>query len=94
VSVLKRVTATGDVATGARTLYGVALTPAAALATLDVRDSSGGTVVLSLQAAANGSSVIWQASNQRRGELAGILVGSSLHATISGAGASASFEYT
>jgi hypothetical protein len=93
MATLKRVTATGDVATGKRLLHSVTLTPAAAVSTLDVRDSNTGAIVLSLQAAANGSSVVWDASSPR-GEQPGIPFGSSIHATIAGASASAMFEYS
>jgi hypothetical protein len=54
-------TATGDIDTsGARVpIAGFVLTPAAAVATAVVRKGgSGGTIVLSLQAAANGASVV------------------------------------
>jgi hypothetical protein len=86
MATLKKISATGDVYTVHRVLRSVILSPAAAAATLDVRlDGSGGTVVATLQAAANGNAVIWQASNE------GVLA-SGLHATLAGAGASASFE--
>ena len=93
MSVLKKVAATGDVAAAGaggnpRQLYSAILSPAAAVATLDVRDSSGGTVLATLQAAANGAAVVWQA-----GSRSGVSFASSIHATLTGAGASASFEY-
>lgn len=90
---LGRATATGDVVAGRRTLHSVVLTPAAAVATLDIRDGSGGAVLLSLQAAANGSSVIWAAGSPR-GQEAGLPFGSSIHATLAGAGASVTVEHT
>jgi hypothetical protein len=88
MSTLAKVTATGNVGTGSKYLQSIVLSPAAAVATLDVRlDGSGGAVVLTLQAAANGASVVWQATD-RPG------VGAAQpHATLAGAGASASFEY-
>jgi hypothetical protein len=92
MSFLKRVTATGDVATGSRQLHSVTLTPAAAASTVDVRDGSGGAIILSLQAAANGSSVVWLAASPR-GEQPGVECSTSIHATIAGASASASFEF-
>ena len=56
----QKFTATGDVtgaATGGHAV--VILTPAAALSTVDVRQNgSGGTVIMSLQAAASGVSVV------------------------------------
>lgn len=54
-------TATGDIDAGTvrLPLQGFVLTPAAAVATAVVREGgSGGTIVLSLQAAANGASVV------------------------------------
>lgn len=93
MSQLKRVTATGDVAAagtggGARVLRSVVLTPAAAAATLDVRDGSGGAIIASLQAAANGNSAIWSVVDR-----AGVPFTTAIHATIAGASASATFEY-
>lgn len=87
---LAKVTATGDVAAAgsggnARALYSVVLSPAAAVAALDLRDGSGGSVIATLQAAANGGSVVWR--------LGGVPFASAIHATLSGAGASATFEY-
>ncbi len=88
MSSLNKVTASGNVGTGSRYLQSIVLSPAAAVATLDVRlDGAAGAVVLTLQAAANGSSVVWQATDKPG-------VGASQpHATLTGAGASASFEY-
>ncbi|HEU4542204.1 MAG TPA: hypothetical protein VFR23_13835 [Jiangellaceae bacterium] len=83
---LRRVTATGNVVTGPVVLRSVMLTPAAAVSTLELRDGSGGAIVLTLQAAASGSSSVWSAGK------AGVLFSSALHATLSGAGAAASFE--
>lgn len=55
----KHFTATGDISVGPATIYGFVLTPAAAVATAVIREGgSGGTIVMSLQAAANGSSAI------------------------------------
>lgn len=84
---LRQVSATGDVITGVRRLYGVVLTPAAALSTLEVRDGSGGPVLLTLQAAAGGSSVV-----SGLGE--GVQFATAIHATLSGAGALAAFHYS
>ena len=86
---LARATATGDVETGKGYLKSVTVTPAAAVATVDVRlASSAGAIVLSLQAAANGASVTWVSADSEAVYFAG-----ALHATLAGAGASASFEY-
>jgi hypothetical protein len=55
----KHMTATGDIAVGPAMLHGAILTPAAAVATAVIRENgSGGTIRVSLQAAANGSSVV------------------------------------
>lgn len=93
MSTLKKVTATGDVAAAGaggnpRRLLGVILTPAAAVASVDVRDGDGTTVLASLQAAANGASATWQA-----GDPNGVPCMAAIHATLAGTGASATFEY-
>lgn len=93
MSTLTRVAATGDVATGARTLHSVILTPAAAAATLEVRVAGGtGNPLLSLSAPANGASAIWHAASPR-GQAPGVPFGAGIHATLTGASASATFEY-
>jgi len=52
-------TATGNISVGPATIWGFVLTPAAATATAVIRENgSGGTIVMSLQAAANGNSVV------------------------------------
>ena len=88
---LKQVSATGDVdVTNAKQgakLFSVVLTPAAAVSTLVVKDGgSGGTTILSLQAAANGNSAVWRSGS-------GVPLNGVLHATLSGASAVAAFEY-
>jgi hypothetical protein len=66
-------------------LMSAVLTPAAAVSTLVVRQGgAGGTVILTLQAAANGGSV------QARFE--GLGYSGQLHATLTGAGALATIE--
>lgn len=86
---LTQVTATGDVVTAVPAyLRSVVLTPAAAVSTLEVRDGSGGVVRLKLQAAANGNSAVWRAGSKQ-----GVQFSSSIHATLSGAGAVADFEF-
>lgn len=84
---LVKVAATGNVRTGSVKLRSVVLTPAAALSTLDVRDGSGGNVIMSLQAAASGASVPWMSGDED-----GVVFGTAVHATLVGAGASATFE--
>ena len=55
----KHFTATGDISAGPAVLWGFVLTPAAAVATAVIRENgSGGTIVMSLQAAANGNSAV------------------------------------
>ena len=94
MSQLTKAAATGNVVTGPGQLHSVILTPAAAVATVDVRlDGSGGTVVASLQAAANGGSVVWQAVGEARGAAGnGVRFGGPLHLTIAGASASVTVE--
>ncbi len=97
MSTLAKVTATGNVpgAGGRGQLRSIILTPAAAIATLDVRlDGSGGTVVATLQAAANGGSSVWHAAPRQAGVAgAGVPFPGPLHATLAGTGASATFEF-
>lgn len=55
----KHFTGTGDISAGPAVLWGFVLTPAAAAVTAVIREGgSGGTIVMSLQAAANGASVV------------------------------------
>ncbi|HEY3035415.1 MAG TPA: hypothetical protein VGJ54_12280 [Streptosporangiaceae bacterium] len=88
MSTLKKVTATGNVLTGSCYLRSVIFQPGTAASTLDLRlDGAAGTVVLSMAGAANGPPVPWSATGSPG-------VGAAqLHATLAGAGASASFEY-
>jgi len=86
---LVQVSATGDVVTGQRRLHSVILSPAGAAATLEVRDSASGAIRLTLKALINGPSVPWVA-----GDRSGIPFSSAIHATLTGAGALASFEYS
>lgn len=68
----------------------VVLTPAAAKSTVVVRTGgASGTVKLALQAAADGSSVIWESGNE-----AGVLFPDGIHITVTGAGALVDVEYT
>jgi hypothetical protein len=86
---LKRATATGLIVSGPCYLKSVTLTPAAAVATVSVDDSSDGsaTDLLSLQAAANGESVIWVSQDKR-----GVAFQNGVHITVGGAGAAVSVE--
>ena len=55
----KHMSATGDIAVGPAMLHGAILTPAAAVATAVIREGgASGNIRVSLQAAANGSSVV------------------------------------
>ena len=57
----KHFTGTADISVGPATLHRLVLTPAAAVATAVIREGgSGGTIVMALQAAANGGSVIFE----------------------------------
>jgi len=85
---LVQVAATGDVATGPRQLHSVVLTAAAAAASVVVRDGSGGAVRLTVKAAIE-ATVSWVASDPK-----GVPFYSSVHATLTGAGALVSVEYS
>ena len=66
-------------------IKGISLTPAAATANLTLREGgSGGTVIWDVQAAASGATVFL--------DLDGAVYTGQLHATLSGAGASAVIE--
>ena len=84
------VSTTSDVAavTGGGTLLSVSLTPAAAVATLTVYDNTAasGTILCTLQAAANGSSA-------QRVFTCGVIFNTGIYLDIGGAGASADIEY-
>lgn len=86
---LTQVAATGDVVTGSTFVHSIVLTPAAAVATLEIRDGAAGAVRVKLQAAANGNSATWTS-----GDHEGVLFSSTVHATLSGAGAVAAAEYS
>jgi hypothetical protein len=84
---LKQVSATGDVTTGVPAiLRSVTLTAAAATSTVIVKNGSSGSARLTLSAVAN-TSVVWTAGPE------GVLFGTSIHATLSGASAVACFEF-
>lgn len=79
------ITATGNVgsANGGQ-IVSVTLTPAAATATLVLRESgSGGTIIAAFQAAASGNSFYGEYASAYAGQL---------HATLTGAGAAAVIE--
>lgn len=91
---LARVTATGVAVTkptsaAALKLKSITLTPAAAVSTVTVDDSTdgSGTDLLTLQAAANGNSVQWLAADY------GLPFFTAIHCTITGASAVVVVEY-
>jgi hypothetical protein len=60
----KHMTATGDVAVGPAVIHGLILTPAAAVATAVLREGGvSGAIRVSLQAAANGPSLVVDAGS-------------------------------
>ena len=79
-------TATGNVGSAnGGDLISIVLTPAAAVATAVVREGgSGGTIILALQAAANGASV--------QHLFRGLAYAGQLHVTLAGAGVQATVE--
>jgi hypothetical protein len=85
---LKQVSATGDVTGAGRFLQSVVLTAGSDAATLLVKDGSGGATRLTLKAAAN-TSVPWTS-----GDPDGVAFSATIHATLSGTGPVASFEYS
>ncbi len=88
MSRLVEVTATGDVTTATAHLHSVVLTGGSDAATLVVKEGgSGGTTILSLKAPAN-TSVFWEA-----GDSDGVQCSGGIHATTTGTGETASFEY-
>lgn len=84
---LKQLTATGNVTTLKSRLHSVSLTAAAAAATLELRDGTGTAVRLSLSAPI-ATTVTWTAGSD------GVYSATAIHATLGGAGAVASFEYS
>ena len=86
---LVQVAATGDVVSGQRRLHSVVLSPAAAASAVEIRDGSGGAIRLTLKPVANGASIPWAAADR-----SGIPFTSAIHATLAGASAVASVEYS
>lgn len=85
---LVRVAATGTVVTGKCWLKGILLMGGSAASTVEVRDNTAGsgTVIASL-AAVIGSSESWET-----GDSEGVWITTGIHATLTGAGAAATFE--
>lgn len=86
---LEQVSATGKVQDGSLWLKSVVLAGGSAAATLLIQDTTdgSGTDVLKL-AAATGDSAVWQSPDSE-----GVYFANAIYATLSGAGAVASFEY-
>lgn len=85
---LKEVSATGNVTQVVPAfLQSAVLTAGSDAATLVVKDGSGGVARLTLKAAAN-TSAVWAA-----GSKAGVLFGTAIHATLTGTGPVADFEF-
>lgn len=83
---LTHVNATGNVTTAKpAVLYSVVLTGGSDAATLVVKDGSSGSTLLTLKAAAN-TTVQWRA-------VRGVHIGTAIHATFTGTGPVAAFEY-
>lgn len=88
---LKEVSATGNVtATVPAYLHSVTLTPDGTnAASLLVKDGSGGATRLTLRVPGAGPSVTWSAGDHQ-----GVLFGTAIHATLTGTGAVADFEFS
>lgn len=86
---LKRVTASGAAASGAKRLHSFCLTAAAATSTATVDDSTdgSGTDLMKLSAVAN-TSVCWTS-----GQKEGVPFGTAIYVTLTGASAEAAVEY-
>lgn len=86
---LKKITATGVVQTGAGFLRSVTLVAAGAPVTLDLRDDALGAsgVIMSLGAPL-GATTVWVTGDRQ-----GVAIVSAIHATLGGAGVSATFEF-
>lgn len=81
------VAATGTVFATPAMIVSVVLTPAAATATLVLRNGgAGGTTKLTLQALVSGNSAVWMSPYPIR-------CGTDIHATLAGAGATATVQY-
>lgn len=89
MSDLRNITADGEVCGASNKVFlrSIVLTPAAAAATLVVKDGgASGTTRITLQAEANGVSAVWTAGGE-----GGVLF-NGVYADIGGSGAAASFE--
>jgi len=87
MSALQQVTATGAVTTRVSRLRGLILTADDADASLELRDGSGGDVLLTLNAASGASQVVDFGAP-------GVQCASGIHVTLTGTGAVASVHHT
>lgn len=86
---LKEVSATGNVTTNVpAVLHSVVLTGGSDAASLLVKDGSGGATRLTLKAAAS-TTIVWTC-----GDPCGVYFGTAIHATLSGTGPVADFEFS
>lgn len=90
MSNLIEVSATGDAVTGADgyRLFSVTVSAAAANASVKIKDTSSGSTILTVEAVI-GASGSWHAGDPK-----GVFIGTTIHATLSGAAAVASIEYS
>lgn len=89
MSTLKQVAATGDVVTGADVyrLYSVTVSAAADAASCVIKDTSGGSALLTVKAAI-GTTATWRA-----GDPEGVFIGTTIHATVTGTSPAVNVEY-
>lgn len=86
---LKSATATGALISGDARLKSAALMGGSAAATLVLDDSTDGTGTVELRLAAGiGTTAVWTAADPE-----GVLFGTGIYATLTGAGAAVSIEY-
>lgn len=90
MSRLKEISATGDVATGADMyrLFSVTVSAGADAASAVIRDTSGGNPLVTVKAPIQGT-VTW-----RCGDPDGVIIGTTIHATVTGTSPAIAIEYT
>jgi hypothetical protein len=90
VSNLKEISATGDVVTGGDgyRLHSVTVSAAADAASVVIRDVSGSSPLLTVKAAI-GATATWRA-----GDVDGVFVGTTIHATVTGTAPAVDIEYS
>lgn len=82
----EQVSATGDVTVGSAMVKGIVITAGLDVATVVIRDSSGGDPMLTLSVPSN-QTFQWRCAGE------GLFAATNVHATITGVGATVSFEY-